>query len=379
MLCRLRFLLFIFVAAIFGSPAVFGQDSNAPLAGYGVEANIFAGKVFKHTTKFELPIPKLSSGLDLNFTQKTSGTKDWHQRRHFPVIGIGITYTNYGIDSIYGRCFSIYPNITFPIIAGKKLLWTFRIGDGVGYVTHLYGRHPIADTINNAIGSHLNDYASFNMDLRWRINPHWDIQGGWNFTHISDASFHQPNLGINLYGAHIGIHFYPVTSTPKTVKKDLKPLKNRWLIEGRAGLAFTQSEADYGPSYPVYMGSLLVSRRWRSKNKMFIGADYAYFTGIYAFLRNNLIDVGTEKQNSYKSAIFFGNEYLFGRLGLVLQVGIYMKQSYLAQDPYYEKLGANYYILQREKGPLKELFLCGFLKTHKSVAELAEFGMGMGF
>ena len=371
--------LLVFSFFVFNAPFQCWAQTNPPLAGMGVEVNPFIGKVLKHEAKFHLPIPEMSSGLDLNFTYHTYGKKDWHKRRHYPIVGIGLTYTNYGIDSVYGRCISLYPNITFPLITGKKLQWTLRIGDGVAYVSHIYGRHPVTDTINNAIGSHINDYGSFNTDLRYHFNKHWDIQGGINFTHISDASYHQPNLGVNLYGAHIGIHYYPSTSSPTPLKSDVKPLKNRWLIEARTGFAFTQSDAPLGPLYPVYLESLYASHRWKSKNKAFIGVDYSYYTGIYAFLRNNEIDPGHELANSYKTAVFFGNEYLFGRLGLVLQVGIYMKQSYLAQDPYYEKLGANYYLVQHEKGPIKEFFISGFLKTHKTVAELAEFGIGAGF
>ena len=49
------------------------------------------------------------------------------------------------------------------------------------------------------------------------------------------------------------------------------------------------------------------------------------------------------------------------------------------QGKVYEKIGGNLYLVQREHGPIKEFFLCGYLKTHLSVAELAEFGFGMGF
>src|ERR1035437_4147560 len=133
--------------------------------GFGIEANVFEGKVIKHTAKFELPIPVISTGLDVNFQWKTYGRSEWQQRRRYPILGLGVNYTNYGNDSIYGRCFSIYPNIVVPLITGKKLEWTLRIGDGVGYVTKDYSRlHPF-DTINDAIGSHLNDYFSFLMDI----------------------------------------------------------------------------------------------------------------------------------------------------------------------------------------------------------------------
>ncbi len=350
-------------------------------AGLGIEANVFTGKVIKHTAKFHLPVPDLSTGADVNFQWKTYGRKEWHQRRRFPILGLGFTYTNYGLDSIYGRCFSLYPNIVIPLISGRHVEWTLRIGDGIGYVTRDYSRlHPF-DTMNNAIGSKINDYGSFIMDLRYHVNMHWDVQAGLNFTHISDASYHQPNLGVNLAGYHLGVKYFPVSANPKRIARELKHLPNRWLVEGRLTIAYDASNAPLGPAYPVYLASLYTSRRWINKNKFFGGIDYSYHTNIYAYLRNNMgfVPAGTEATQSYKSAVFAGNEFLLGRVGVVLQVGAYIHQAFLTQGKLYEKLGANLYLVKREKGPVKELFLCGFLKTHLSVAELAEFGVGMGF
>ena len=363
---------------------VFSISSFAQgLPGFGYDMNLFEGKVLKHNSKFTLPIPEHSTGLAMNFIWKTTGKKDWEQRRRYPTIGIGITYTNYGIDSIYGRCFSIYPNMVIPLICGKRLEWTLTIGDGAGYVTGVYSRLKPVDTINIAIGSHLNDYASFMTDLRVHINNHWDVQAGFNFSHISDASYHQPNLGVNLYGSHIGLRYFPATSKPQRITKKLKPLKNRYLLESRFTLAYNQSNAPGGPLYPIYLGTMYVSKRWISKNKFFGGIDYSYHQNIYEFLKNNansgFIQPGTEFQHSYKAAVLAGNEFLLGRIGVVLQMGYYIHQALQVQGLYYEKIGGNWYIIQKEHGPIKELFMCAFLKTHLSVAELAEFGFGIGF
>jgi hypothetical protein len=145
------------------------------------------------------------------------------------------------------------------------------------------------------------------------------------------------------------------------------------------GIAYVSANAPGGPLYPVYVGTGYVSRRWLSKNKMFAGMDYSYHKDIYSFLRNNGFYPGTEAQHSYKSAVIIGNEFLLGRVGAVLQVGVYIKQAALKQDPYYEKIGGNYYLVKKERGPVKELFLSAFLKTHKIVAEFGEVGIGVGF
>ena len=375
---RRIFFLFFIIHSLHSIACI--AQGEKPWDGFGIEVNAFEGKVIKHTPKFHLPIPALTTGMDINFQYKTHGRKDWEQRRRYPTIGVAFAYTNYGIDSVYGRLFSLYPNLVIPLITGRKLEWTLRIGDGIAYATKAYSRINPFDTLNNAIGSKINDYGSFMTDLRYHINAHWDVQLGANFSHFSDASFHQPNLGVNLYGAHFGIKYFPVSSSPKRIVKNLKPLTKRWLFQFRLTMAEDASNAPLGPLYPVYLATGYVSKRWISKNKVFAGVDYSYHTLDYAYLRNNgFVPSGTEAKNSYKTAAFAGNEFLLGRVGVVLQVGYYLHQAFLTQGKVYEKLGGNLYLVQKEHGPIKEFFLCAYLKTHLSVAELAEFGFGMGF
>ena len=359
------------------SQPVIAQEQDK-LAGFGIEANLVGGRILKHTKKIIGPVPGFSSAIDLNFLQQTHGKRDWEQRRHYPVWGVGLTFTDYGDDKIYGKCIGLYPVLQLPIIRGKKLEWTFRFGMGIGYVTRHYSRYPDYDTLNTAISSHLNNFTMFATDLRYHIDKHWDLALGANFSHISNAAFRQPNLGINMYGAHIGVRYSPATSRPEKTLRDLPKLRNRWLLQAHVGMAMNGAGDGDGPMYPVYLASVYASKRYAGKNKAFIGIDYSYHTRIYAFLKNNEIFPGQEQKGSWKSAIFIGNEWLMGRASLTAQVGFYLEQSYLKQDPYYEKFGYNYYLIRREKGGLKELFLSAQLKTHLTVAELAEFGLGIG-
>lgn len=375
LIMKFQVLIFLFFAVSFSSIA----QQHPAWDGFGIEVNAMSGKIFKHTKKFVAPVPQSTNSFEVNFLQHTYGKNDWEQRRHYPIVGLGFAYTNYGIDSIYGRCVSIFPNLQMPIISGKKLSWTFRVGFGLGYVSRHYERAPIYDTLNNAIGSHFNNYTVFTTDLRYQINKHWDVQLGGNFSHISNAALRTPNLGINFYGAHLGLTYFPINANPEIIKKELTPLKNRWLVECRGGIAGNSYGNGGGPLYPVYLFSAYASKRYASKNKVFFGLDYSYHTGIYAFLRNNELMPGEEKQNSWKSAVFVGNEFLIGRFGIMLQVGVYTHQAALKLDPYYEKLGTNIYLIQREHGLLKELFTSVLLKTHKTQAELVEIGLGAGF
>ncbi|HRO42670.1 MAG TPA: acyloxyacyl hydrolase [Flavipsychrobacter sp.] len=355
-----------------------GQNTKS-WKGFGIEANLMWGRIYKHTKNFKAPVPDISGAFELNFVQQTYGKKDWEQRRNYPVVGLGVTYTDYGIDSIFGKCFSVYPNLQLPIIRFKNVEWTFRAGFGIAYATRHYERAPVWDTLNNAVGTHLNNYTMFSTHIRYRVNEHWDIQIGGNFSHISNASLRTPNLGINLYGVHIGLRYFPITSQPEKIVKKLSSLKNRWLAQFRLGISANEAGVPNGPLYPIYIATAYASKRYKGKNKVFAGLDYSYHENIYSFLRNNEIEPGKEKSLSWKSSVFIGQEYLFGRFGVHLQLGYYLKESYLRLEKFYQKIGCNVYFLQREEGFLKESFLSIHLKTHKTQAEFAEVGLGIGF
>lgn len=359
-------------------------DTNAQesepkrLAGYGVEVGYVGGTVFKHSPKFRAPIPDYSQAIDISILRQTCGKSDWEERRHYPVIGLGLTYTDYGIDSVYGKCIGAYPVLQIPIVGGKKLEWTFKLGLGVGYVTQSYERIPTWDTINNAVGGHLNNFTMFATDIRYKVNDQWAVSVGGNFSHISDGSWRIPNLGVNMYGAHLAVRYFPVTSRPDKRKCELENLKNRWLIQARLGFSANEHNAADGPLLPIYAGSVFASKRYAGRNKAFAGLDYSYHKGVEYFLKNNEIFPGQEAAHSWKSAAFIGNEFLMGRFGLVLQLGFYLKQAELVYPKYYQKLGYNFYLIKKEKGPVKELCIYSMLKTHRSQAEFIEFGMGVG-
>lgn len=367
-------ILFILLACYF---AVSAQD-NKPWAGFGIEAGYIAGCAFKHTKKIKVDFPTSSPAIDINFVMQTYGRKDWQQRRKYPVVGLGFTYTVYD-NTVYGSCISVYPNLRIPLIAAKKLEWSIKAGFGVGYISKVFERYPSWDTLNTAMSSHLNNYTYLGTEVRYRINEHLDVITGVNFSHVSNAALRSPNLGINKYGANLGVRYSPITSEPKRITNDLPVLRNRVLFQLRAGISGSEMGTADGPMNPIYTYTALLSKRYWSKNKLFAGVDYGYYKNIYMFLKNNEISPGKEKANSWKSAAFIGNEFLLGKVGIVFQLGYYLHKGYLTEKKVYQKLGGNLYILQHEKGLLKELTLHCFLKAHSPDAELAELGIGAAF
>lgn len=346
-------------------------------AGFGIDASFLGGRVFKHEKKFTLPIPAFTGGADVNFVWHTYGRNEWEKRRHYPRIGLAMTAIDYGIDSVYGTAAGLYPNITIPLVSAGRLEWTFRLGTGISYVTNRFSRTEKVNTVNVAIGAHVNDLIMLKTDIAFTVNKHWNIHAGAFVNHISNGSVRKPNLGINVAGASIGAAYFPNTSRPAIIHRDLSPLAPRWLLQARAGMSLVSANTHGGPMYPVYISTAYVSKRWRSVNKAFAGLDYSYHPGLLAQLRDNGMEPEGSRQ-PYKVAVIAGNEFLMGRVGIGVQAGAYLVKGYLQKEDIYEKVSLNYYCVQREAGPLKEVFLYISLKAHLNVAEMGELGIGVG-
>lgn len=350
----------------------------ASRAGYGIEVNALGGKMLKHTEKIGAALPDFVGGVDVNFFQQTRGQKAWQAARGYPQVGVGIAYTHYGLADVYGQCIAAYPNIQLPLLRRQTFEWALRVGYGFGYVTRRYDR-TAGDTLNRAIGSHFNNFSLFSTDLRYRPSKNWDVQAGLHFTHLSNAAIARPNLGLNVVGAHIGARYFPVTSRPERLPVVPLPRRNLWWGSARMGFAVQEEGPADGPTYPVYLGSVYGGMRWRGVNKAFVGVDASYHSFVEAFLKNNEIHPGSEARHAWKGAVIAGNEFTFGRASVLVQVGVYVREAYLRLDPFYQKVGIQYYLRRQEKGLLKDVFVAALLKTHKVQAELAEVGLGIGF
>lgn len=365
---------FLYLALILAGLPISPARSGPPI---GWESGFSMGKVIRHTPLFPRDMADYSLRWEVLALFQTDGSRPWHSRQGFPEIGLGLSYTHYDQDRL-GSCISLYPSLQFPLIQKENWSWTFRMGFGIGYATRPYERYPSWDTFNTAIGSHFNNYTSFSTHIRYQWTEAWGVFLGADFSHISNASLRRPNLGINRAGVHAGLRYQPLSSL-RNPSASPEPLKSRILLQARLGLAGTEIGPADGPIYWNYLVSVYASRRYASKNKILLGLDYSYHDHIYAFLRNNEIFPGEEKARSWKSSLFIGHEFLFGRVGIVTQLGFYIRQAGLPNPFLYQKLGGHIYLIQREKGLVKELFGSCLLKAHMADAELVELGLGIGF
>ncbi len=373
-----KYLFFIILATSLMQSYAQTDSSQNKWEGIGIESNFWISSMLKHASTFTSPIEHFTTAFELNILQQTTGKKDWHIRRNYPLVGLGFMYFNFNNPTVYGYALGVYPHITIPLIKRNRWQWDVRVGMGIGYFSTPFDIHKNAEDRNVAIGSHFVNVSPFSSNLLYRFNKNWNLLAGFQFGHLSNGAIKAPNLGINLYGGHIGVRYWPSNAEPQKTYRELPHLSNRWLFQLRGSIGLSDALIAGGPMYRNYFLSAFVSKRYISKNKALLGIDAIYYPAVWAKVRAQEEYKGKEWQQAYNLAVFAGNEFLIGRLGVVIGVGVYFK-NYYKQIPFlYEKIGGNFYIIQNEKGILKELYASVLLKAHLGRAEMFEMGLGIG-
>jgi hypothetical protein len=371
---RLFFILF-FVIGFSGSFASLNAQS---WKGQSLELSYHRGRILKHSPRLAYEIPDLTQGLYLNWQWQTFGQKEWQQHQRFPLIGLTAQYFFLGDPDVLGESFGLIPNLTLPLVRQPKWALQFQVGSGLAWLTQTFDL--LENPKNNAIGSHLNNSTYFRGILSWRFHPNWTLTGGGSFTHFSNAASQMPNLGVNVPALSLGVRFSPQPLIPEDFVewKESKKAARKWGLHAHFDLAYKETTVPGGPKMPVYIASVAGLYRLSKVNHLQIGIEYEYqrslyFFGLHTFAFHNERDA---RQGATRWMIFVADEFLFGPVGILLQAGVYISpQSILVPWALYNKLALRYYLPPLgPSGP--QIYLGGYMKSHKIAAEY--FGMGVG-
>lgn len=107
-----------------------------------------------------------------------------------------------------------------------------------------FGWHP-----NIAISSRINAYINVGAQLKWRINPHWSLLVGPEYTHFSNGDTMYPNGGANTVGLRVG------------AKADITPLKQQ---DTRADIVEHEKELRTAPFKDRITYDIMAYGAWRA-------------------------------------------------------------------------------------------------------------------
>ena len=164
------------------------------------------GFTMNHNAAMAALNTKHFSTYELSLQRQTVGKSYWEYKCAYPAFGVTFMYSELANPQYLGRMFGLYPYLDVSLFSwkrDKKIIFT--VGLGLAYGTKPYDRFD--NYKNISYGSHLNVLARFGLKGNVRIFPKTDINGGVNFTHVSNGTTKEPNFGLNTPTVFIGLSY----------------------------------------------------------------------------------------------------------------------------------------------------------------------------
>ncbi len=356
-----------------GTPA----DTLPARSPVAIELTHHFASLVRHTPKLTIRTGQATPGWEIGLRFPTFGRRDWQVLQHFPTLGLALCRFELG-DSAHGAAWGLVPNLTVPIFWGKNWAATFRFGTGLAYVTRPYDY--FSNPRQNALGSHWNNVTQFRVGAEARLSGHLRVLAGGSFTHFSNGGTELPNYGVNLPGGYLGIAYSP-ENEPLVRKRTVnRTPEKRFGALAHVGLAYVEYSVLDGPRYPIWSASLAGTWQMNRVNRWLLGLDWEFNGAIAAWFYQTSAFLTEEQSNQFATrfAVKVADEFLFGDLGVELQVGIYTGEGRFNRallSPFFTKLGIRYYLPRLPGLPLRP-HVGIYLKAHKAIAEYISVNVG---
>lgn len=349
-----------------------------------------------NTLRIYPSFPQVKSARSIDFTafHQTSGNRYWHQALNYPEICVTLSHAQFGNNDILGKSFSLYPSLLFRSKISNTFYLNYKAGLGVSYFNKPYD--PFINPENIVIGYKFTAIAAAFFGVEAKLNHKFSFITGCSVKHYSDGHTKVPNVGINniLYTA--GVKFYPHKRFTDFATLPKAEINKSIRINLNAGLGKHEAEGTVepagGPSYPVYFGSIALSKRLSYLSQLSVGFNINYYTDYHDYLINQQIQVDNEKLTSTKAIVFAGYEMFFGHFSFFTQLGVNVYYPYRHKlievsgvDESFKNLhlsnriGFNYYLFDDAEKSIVNPYLSVGIKTLGSSADFVETSIGFAF
>lgn len=325
-----------------------------------------------------------------------TGNKDWHRYYNFPDLGFKLTYGGFGNTAVLGKMIALNPQLIFTQKLSKSFSISEDVGLGLSYFTTHYNEATNPENI--AIGSHLTAFAMLGIKLNYAVSPKLIAAISINILHSSNSHVALPNVGLNTNTIGIGVKYLFTDKAASIVQPEKPVYSKKFHLNIQAGLGINEqgssTVAVNGPKYPIYIASLFLSKKLSYVNKLQLGIEGYFNTGVYDFIVSQDLYGELQKKKSYAGYVFAGDEFLLNHFGINAQLGIYVYNPFYRDqhDLYYDdnfistiktslvlKLGVNYYIHNPYKNDKNQFYIGTFVKTNFGQADFWENCIGWQF
>lgn len=333
-----------------------------------IQVNTFQGFLIAHRQDMA-NMAAHSLGIEVIYSSNFTAWKQVDSGYKNLRWGTGISYFNLGNKELNGDVYAWHIHVEANLKKRKNFQATLRFGSGIGFLTKPY--HLYSNRMNKAIGSHLNGNMQVMYKAYFKLNKKTDFVLGAGVTHYSNGNFKRPNLGINILHLNLGLqHRFKFIDIPKF--KTLPILFPKNGIEISTGIASKQIAVADTRRFVILSTSALYywqhskNRNWRAGTEVFFDRTYPYDL----FTPSSLNNVKLAKMTEI--ALKVGHEFVFGRVGIVTDLGTYVYRPADAKKRVYFSIGFNYFF---NRGIVAQTRL----KSHIAVADYFYWSGGYRF
>lgn len=392
---RLKFIVFLIVLGAALHYEAAGQQERVKSALF-IEPKIRTGPVLDIYPN--LPEHGLAMSGEVNIAWQTTGKQYWNQGLKYPQVGILLGITNLGNPAVIGQEFSIVPNLAYRFVRSGRFELLGVIGIGFGWFNKPYDR--LTNPENLFIGSKLTNKTILGLNADYSISDFFTLSSGVAYLHYSNGHNQLPNVGVNIPSIHLGLKYY-VHGIPKHYQESdtARPVSKRWLFNVRIGLGVHEFGDPVkpvgGPKYPIYNGSVYLSKRLGTILNIHAGLHFNYYTSFYDYLQFHNMHDQDRHRKSMTVIGFGGIEFLMGRFAFTTQMGLYFynpaykeihgvnydpgKFKNKAKQYLSYKFGAQYYLSKTMYTTRFNPWMGIFLKSNAGQADFAEISIGCAF
>ena len=363
------------------------------------------GSILKHNKHLENLVQGPSLGGEIAVEFQTMGEQAWHQYLNFPEIGAGLVFMDFSNPKMLGQGVALYPYMNIPLIRTDYFKLNMKPGTGVSFLNKRYSNAHTntLDESNAAIGSVVNVFLTFGGNVEVPMAAGFSFTADYAWNHVSNGSIVQPNSGINMMNAYVGLKYTPnYKANQKPQRKALGDIPRKFSYEITASGGIRQLFYKDDKNYGIASLSFGVYRPMANWYRMGLGVD-AFYDGVFGYINVPQASIKYQRtyieKNEFKNKIRAGvswqHEFLVGRLTAGFHFGLYLYDPIKNLEPYSKEGNQNKpliykYDIQKEDGWLytravakyavtDHLFASIGLKTHLQKAEFIEWGLGWKF
>ena len=323
--------------------------------------NYYQGPLITHRESIDQSLRGLYPyGLQIAYSEKTQGDKDWHGYWEYPHYGVSVSYLELGDREVLGKV--LLCNLFFEkhLATGwDKIHLSYRISTGVAYSNTIYNDN--INPLNLFVSSPVNISFETNFLLHYRLTKQIGLFLGPQLSHFSNGASKFPNIGINVPSIKLGLSYSYGDEKERSVGSKLEFEKAQYNLL-RFAVSLNSAGIDSNDPNLAYLFSY--ERVWNVHPRIsLVGSTDLIFSNT---VRKILKDTDA---NRTRIGIAVGAQLEWGRFAFTMQYGLYVYRP--EQNVYkstYSRLGFIYTLNDRMQASLK-------LRSHLFRAELFEWGI----